>query len=142
MIKYPSIVSALLITAALGACATVPPGSDYPKHATTAFAHPEATSLGRKFSDAAAAHAGDSAFRIISVGIDGFAARIELIEAAEHSLDLQYFIFHQDDTGRLVTAALLRAADRGVHLRVLIDDGDTMPGDSDIRLLAAHPQIE
>ena len=120
----------------------MPPASDFPKHASIAFAHPEATQLGRKFSDAPLDHPGDSAFRIISVGVDGFAARMQMIGAAEHSLDLQYFIFHQDTTGRLLTGALLRAADHGVHVRVLIDDGEMSRGDDQIRLLAAHPQIE
>jgi putative cardiolipin synthase len=142
MIKNLSIAPALLATVALGACAELPPGSDFPKQESVALTHPEDTALGRKFQAAAKEHPGDSGFRILSVGVDGFAARIQLIKAAERSLDLQYFIFQQDDSGRLVTDALLRAADRGVHLRVLIDDGATSPGDNQIRLLAAHPQIE
>lgn len=137
-----SLAFALLSTAALGGCATLPPGSDFSKRASTAWAHPEETPLGRKFAAGPSEHPGDSAFRIISVGIDGFAARMQMIDAAEHTLDLQYFIFRQDDTGRLLTGALLRAADRGVHVRVLLDDGAMVPGDSQIRLLAAHPQIE
>lgn len=67
---------------------------------------------------------------------------MQLIDGAEHSLDLQYFIFHQDETGQLITEGLLRAADRGVHLRLLVDDGAIVPGDGRIRLLAAHPNIE
>jgi putative cardiolipin synthase len=141
-LRSRSIAFALLITAALGGCATLPPGSHFSKRASIAWAHPEETQLGRKFADAPNVHPGDSAFRIISVGVDGFAARMQMIDAAERSLDLQYFIFRQDDTGRLLTGALLRAADRGVHVRVLIDDGAMIPGDSQIRLLAAHPQIE
>jgi cardiolipin synthase C len=142
MIKNLSIALAVLVTAGLGACAALPPGSDFHKQASIALSHPEETALGRKFQGAAKEHADESGFRIISAGVDGFAARIQLIQAAERSLDLQYYIFQQDDSGRLVTGALLRAADRGVHVRVLIDDGATSPGDGQIRLLAAHPQIE
>lgn len=142
MNKNLSMALALLTATALSACAEMPPGSDYPKKESVALTHPEDTALGRTFQREAREHPGDSGFRIISVGVDGFAARIQLIQTAELSLDLQYFIFQQDDTGRLVTDALLRAADRGVHLRLLIDDGATTPGDGQIRLLAAHPQIE
>ena len=134
--------SELLLALILGGCTTLPPGSNFPKRFSTAYAHPEQTKIGQQFAAATADHSGDSAFRILSVGIDGFAARMQLIGIAEHSLDLQYFIFHQDTTGRLLTAALLRAADRGVHVRLLIDDGATEPGDGQIRLLSAHPQIE
>lgn len=136
------VLSALLAAAVLGGCASLPPGWDYPKRTSVAFSEPEATQIGRTLAEAARDHPRESAFRIISVGVDGFAARMQLIEAAERTLDLQYFIFRQDDTGRLLTDALLRAADRGVRLRVLVDDGATTPGDRQIRLLAAHPQIE
>ena len=65
-----------------------------------------------------------------------------MIHAAERTLDLQYFIFRQDETGQLLTRALLRAADRGVRIRVLIDDGDTLEGDEQIATLESHPNIE
>ncbi len=64
-----------------------------------------------------------------------------MINAAERTLDLQYFIFRQDETGQLLTDAILRAADRGVRVRVLVDDGDTLEGDEQIAALASHPQI-
>src|SRR4029077_299263 len=68
--------------------------------------------------------------------------RAQMINAAERTLDLQYFIFRQDETGQLLTDALLRAADRGVRVRVLVDDGDTLEGDEQIAMLESHPQIE
>jgi putative cardiolipin synthase len=83
-----------------------------------------------------------SGFRIISVGVDGFLVRVQMIDAAEQTLDLQYFIFRRDETGRLLTDALLRAAERGVRVRVLIDDGDTIAGDEQLIALATHPGIE
>jgi putative cardiolipin synthase len=87
-------------------------------------------------------HPGQSAFRMISTGIDGLAMRLEVIAAAQRSLDLQYYIFRGDESGGLIAAALLRAADRGVRIRVLVDDGDTVAGDERIFALAAHPQIQ
>jgi len=65
-----------------------------------------------------------------------------MIDAAEKTLDLQYFIFRGDETGRLLTGALIRAADRGVRVRVLVDDGDTVAGDEQIIALDAHPNVQ
>ena len=132
----------LPIIAVLAGCASLPPGSDYPKVASSAFAHPEETKLGRQFAEAARQHGSDSGFRIIPVGADGFLIRMQMIDAAQRTLDLQYFIFRGDETGRLLTDAVLRAADRGVRVRVLIDDGDTVSGDEQLTALEAHPSIE
>jgi putative cardiolipin synthase len=133
---------ALLVIAALGGCMTLPPGSDYPKVVSSALAHPEETTLGRQFAREAHEHGGQSGFRIIAVGADGFLVRMQMIDAAERSLDLQYFIFRGDETGRLLTGAVLRAADRGVRVRILIDDGETLPGDDQVTELEAHRSIE
>ena len=67
---------------------------------------------------------------------------MQMINAAERTLDMQYFIFRGDATGRLVTEAMLRAADRGVRVRLLLDDGETIAGDDQIAPLAAHRSIE
>lgn len=69
-------------------------------------------------------------------------ARIQLTEQTRQSLDLQYYLFHDDDTGRALLAAAVEAADRGVKVRLLIDDMDTA-GREDvlIRLAAEHPNL-
>lgn len=133
---------AVLAIALLGGCATLPPGADFPKTASSALAHPEQTRLGRQFAGAAREHDGHSGFRIIPVGADGFLIRMQMINAAERTLDLQYFIFRGDETGRQLTQAVLQAADRGVRVRVLIDDGETVAGDEQITKLEAHRSIE
>ncbi len=140
--SYFPFALGVLIVVILGGCASLPPGSTFPKRASTADIHPNDTQVGRLFATAAHDHPDNSAFRIISVGADGFAARMQMIDAAERTLDLQYFIFRGDETGRLLTSALLRAADRGVGIRILLDDGQTVAGDEQIVALAAHPQIE
>ena len=132
----------ILIVAILSGCASLPPGSDFPKTASSALAHPEDTRFGRQFENAAREHNGNSGFRIIPVGADGFLTRMQMINAAERTLDLQYFIFRGDETGRLLTDAVLHAADRGVRVRVLIDDGETEAGDEQITALEAHPSVE
>jgi putative cardiolipin synthase len=133
---------ALLIATGFGGCSTLPPGANFPKTASLALARPEETSLGRQFERAATEHGGNSGLRIITLGVDGFLARMQMIGAAERTLDLQYFIFRGDETGRLLTSGLLRAADRGVRVRVLIDDGATVAGDEQINALHAYPGIQ
>src|SRR5579859_3869830 len=80
-----------LIVALLGGCAALPPGADFFKSPSVALAHPEETRLGRQFAIAAHEHGETSGFRIITVGVDGFLTRVQMIDAAERTLDLQYF---------------------------------------------------
>jgi putative cardiolipin synthase len=132
----------LLASVLLGACAGLPPGADFPKQPTVAFAHPEETTLGRQFAAAAQQHPGMSGYHIISAGADGFRMRAEMIDAAQRTLDLQYYIFRGDETGRLLTDHLERACERGVRVRVLVDDGDTIAGDQQLLRLLKHPSVE
>ena len=92
---------------------------------------------------AAAGGGARSAFRLLPTGIDAFVARAVLIELAERTLDLQYYIFHPDQTGSLIVDRLIAAADRGVHVRVLLDDWGTLDKkDESVAGLDAHPNIE
>ncbi len=128
--------------AVLSGCASLPPGANYPKTISAALPDPDTTRLGSQFDAAARAHADNSGFRIIPAGVDGFLIRMQMINAAQKTLDLQYFIFRGDHTGQLLTDAVLRAADRGVRVRILLDDGETQPGDEQITRLAAYPSVE
>ncbi|MDQ8037609.1 MAG: phospholipase D family protein, partial [Pedobacter sp.] len=75
------------------------------------------------------------------IGNDALVARLDIVEHAEKTIDLQYYIYHNDRAGRLLAHALLRAADRGVKVRALIDD---IHGDDDklVDAMNAHPNIE
>ena len=132
----------VLVAACVAGCASLPPGSDFPKTVSSALAQPEETRIGRQFADSARQHGGNSAFRMLAAGVDGFLARVQMVNAAERTIDLQYFIFRADETGKLLTNAVLRAADRGVRVRVLIDDGETIAGDDQLVALDAHERIE
>lgn len=134
------IFSCLL--AILAGCASLPPGANYPRAKSTALLDPGTTRMGSLFDREAKAHRGDSGFRIIPAGMDGFLMRMQMIDAAEKTLDLQYFIFRGDHTGRMLTDAVLKAADRGVRVRILLDDAETRDGDEQITRLAAHPSVE
>src|SRR6266516_2050661 len=84
-----------------------------------------------------------SAFRLLLTGLEAFVARAVLIELAERTLDLQYYIFHLDKTGSLIVDRLIAAADRGVRVRVLLDDWGTLgKKDESVAGLDAHPNIE
>ena len=132
----------MLIGTVVNACSSLPPGHDFPRTASAAITDSEQTKLGAQLESIALEHEGKSGFYLQSFGADGYLTRMQMINAAERTLDLQYFIFRGDDTGRLLTDAALRAADRGVRVRLLIDDGETIAGDEQIEALASHPSIE
>jgi len=73
-------------------------------------------------STACEENGGRSGFRLLPTGLDAFVARAVLIDLADRTLDLQYYIFHPDDTGSLIIDRLIAAADRGVRVRILLDD--------------------
>ena len=137
-------VAALATTLAgmLVACAGLPPGAGFPRQQSFRLADPQQTRLGRQMADAARAHDGQSGFRILTAGVDGLLARVQMIDGAERTLDLQYFIFRGDSSGRLLLDALLRAADRGVRVRLLVDDGDTHAGDQQVLALDGRAGTE
>jgi putative cardiolipin synthase len=88
------------------------------------------------------AHPGVSGLVALDDGGDAFAARIQLADAAEHAIDAQYYIWNHDNAGTLLLQALLRAADRGVKVRLLLDDNNTGGLDEALAALDAHRCIE
>ena len=86
--------------------------------------------------------AGQSGFHLLHQGHAALAARLSLAQRAVHSLDVQYYLFHNDKTGKLMAAELLVAADRGVRVRLLIDDIDTADKELGLAILDAHPNIQ
>ncbi|HSY05733.1 MAG TPA: phospholipase D family protein [Steroidobacteraceae bacterium] len=93
------------------------------------------------FAAAARSHPDVSGFRLLSVGVDALLLRLELIAQARRSLDLQYYIFHGDESGRLITEALSKAAARGVRVRILVDDGESVAGDEQLFALAGQENV-
>jgi cardiolipin synthase C len=132
---------ALCCAVLLCACTSLP-GRNYPRQPSGVPALPPNPELVQPFLRAERAHGAESGFRLYSVGIDGLLLRLELIEAAQSSLDLQYYIFHGDESGKLITEALDRAAARGVRVRIIIDDVETIRGDEQLYALAGVPNVE
>jgi len=130
----------LLCALLLVGCAAVP--TEYPRKESSAFANYTATGLGQLFGKLEAQHPGESGFAIIRHGRPAFTDRVALAELAEKSLDLQYYIWEEDDTGRILAERVVQAADRGVRVRVLLDDIGLASRDAKIAALDAHPNIE
>lgn len=100
------------------------------------------TTLGRLVLDKVDRHPARSGIHPLSDAHEAFAARMLLAESAEQTLDLQYYIWHNDTSGSLLFDAARRAADRGVRVRLLLDDNNTLGLDDTLAALDAHPNIE
>jgi len=124
----------------VSACASLP--TDYPRPESFALTETRETLLGQAVGPLASFHAGDSGFKPLVSGLDAFVARMVLAEVAQKSLDVQYYIWQRDTTGRLLADALVRAAERGVRVRVLLDDLGAPIGDDVLVALDAHENIE
>ena len=83
-----------------------------------------------------------SGFLPLASGNDALGARLKMIEGAEVSIDAQYFLIKADEAGGLFIGKLLLAADRGVRVRLLIDDIFTPGLDSELALFNSHPNVE
>lgn len=100
------------------------------------------TGIGRTLGRQMENHAGKSGIHLLGNGLDAFVARAVLASMAERSIDVQYYMFHQDTVGRLLTEKLLAAADRGVRVRMLIDDLNGEEFDDTWSALDSHRNIE
>ncbi|WP_271893947.1 phospholipase D family protein [Candidatus Phyllobacterium onerii] len=85
---------------------------------------------------------GRSGVRLIGNGEEALAARLALAAAAEKTIDAQYYLVHNDPTGKIFAWSLLQAADRGVRVRLLLDDMDTKSYDAVTAALDSHKNIE
>ena len=132
---------AILVVTALTACASLPSNDDRP--VTTALAQPQTTALGRLVQGQTPSASGGklSGFRLLSGGERAYTSRLALVEAAEKTLDLQYYAIHADASTDLIAARLREAAQRGVRVRILLDDFHTVGPDAQILQLAFEDNI-
>ena len=132
-----AVVAALL----LGACATALPPVDRAVIESTALPGSPGTPLGRIVA-ASTPEGQHSGFRLMPLGPFSYDTRLQLARLATVSLDVQYYHFEADETGRTLLRALRDAALRGVRVRLLIDDLYTGGLDNLFMGFAAHPNAE
>ena len=85
---------------------------------------------------------GLTGFRLLTAGDEAFLARASLIARSQRTLDLQYYLFRADTSGALLSNSILQAADRGVHVRLLIDGWPLVFRRGETALLNSHPNVE
>lgn len=121
-------------------CSSLP--KDYPKTKSTFIEHAQKSSLTQSLNSLVHAHGDQTGFIPLSSGLDALIGRIALSVSAGSTLDLQYYIWHNDVSGKILMTAILGAADRGVRVRILLDEihGDDV--EEPLRALSEHPQIE
>ncbi len=129
----------LCLSVGLSGCSTLP--SQENRRASVAFADTGNTRLGKAVEPRVTANPGYSGIHPLAAH-DAFAARLLLMSLSERSLDVQYFIWHKDTTGTLLFNGLYKAAERGVRVRLLLDDSNTSGLDPILAALDAHPNIE
>ena len=141
-ITMGSILKMVCAAAALfvAACAALPENFDRPVSA--AYIHTEDTRLGRWIREETGMHPEKSGMHLLASGLDAFVARAVLARTAERSIDAQYFLLHSDLVGKLFIQELLKAADRGVRVRLLVDDIGLGGRDLGAAILDTHPHIE
>ena len=88
-----------------------------------------------------AAHGGQSGIYVLDTGMEALLARAWLADHARHTIEVQYFIWSTDNIGILASEALLRAADRGIKVRVIVDDLLIDAPDKALLALAKHPNV-
>ncbi len=133
--------AALLLAAlTLSGCASLPPLDG--RIPSTALTETADTRLGQAVTAADHSPKDESGIYALPQGREAFAARVLLARAAERSLDVQYYIWHTDNTGFLLLEELWNAAERGVRVRMLLDDNGIKGLDPVLAVFDAHPNIE
>lgn len=139
--KVWRMIVGLTLCVAMFGCTQVP--LDQPKPITTARESAESAKLNIAISAASQNKStAQSSFAVLNDGNEALGARLRLIEAAEDTVDLQYFLMKSDLAAALIGQALLRAADRGVRVRLLLDDVFTTASDKGLGLINSHPNID
>jgi putative cardiolipin synthase len=125
---------------ALEGCTSLPALGN--RTVTSAVADTDGTRLGNGVQALTSTHPGKTGLITLSAGRSAFAARSLLADAAERTLDVQYYMWHADTTGKLLFASLRAAAQRGVRVRLLLDDNNTTGMDQLLLALDNVPNME
>ncbi len=130
---------AAVVVALAAGCASLP--ADVQRLPSSALAPSDSTTLGR-IATASSPDVELTGFRLMPTGPFALDTRLALIQRAERSIDVQYYVLQNDATGRHLLRSLRDAALRGVRVRLLLDDLYTADTDHLLQGLAAHPNVE
>ena len=138
--NYIHILLVMVGLLLISGCATLP--KDFDRPVSYAYTDTDDTRFGKARRGEMDAHQGQSGFLLLGSGLDAFVARVALAQGAERSIDAQYYLLHQDLVGKLFIHQLLKAADRGVRVRLLVDDMDLAGRDLGAAVMDSHPNVE
>ena len=138
--RYVRLSLTVILLALSAGCATVP--LDHTREYSEAIGGAESTQLRSIAERWIQGGRESSGFYPLINGNDALGVRLWLIDAAQVSIDVQTFIMKGDLSGLVITKHLLLAADRGVRVRILLDDAMTIVEDDILLLADAHPNIE
>jgi putative cardiolipin synthase len=138
MARYP--FSILVLLSVLSSCASLPENTG--RTESYAFTDTQDTYLSKKMQAYRNLGKTGDGFELLGSGLDAFVARAVLSEVAERSIDVQYYLYHNDLVGKLFTGFLWQAAERGVRVRILVDDMGLEGRDEGVIALDSHPNIE
>jgi putative cardiolipin synthase len=138
--RLVSLITILFLQLAIAGCVSMP--LDYPKEPSRALTDTADTYLARESAKWRDGQLQGNGFYSLIEGKDAFGARLVLMSEAEKSIDAQYFLMKPDNAGLVFTEKLMKAADRGVRVRLLLDDVFTTVDDSYFSYMNAHPNIE
>ncbi|MCW8863527.1 MAG: phospholipase D family protein [Colwellia sp.] len=133
-------VTMLLVTIISG-CASLPEGIKHPNEPVAAQPRSTLSELTNSYRPEQLTK-DTSAVLLQDTGWDALAQRLALIETAEHSIDIQYYIWNSDTSGHYLANRLIAAADRGVKVRVMLDDINLNEREDLLSSIDSHPQIE
>ena len=131
----------LILVAILGGCSSLPEGIDHPAEPYTSYGPSTLSVLADEYQPETPEQA-TTAVRLQESGWDALAQRLALVESAEHTIDIQYYIWNSDVSGSYLASRLLAAAERGVKVRVMLDDINLNEREGLLSALDAHPNVE
>ncbi|WP_420869478.1 phospholipase D family protein [Acinetobacter beijerinckii] len=132
----------LSIAITISGCSTLPKHSIEPIQAIALKVDTSETTLAQIIDPLQQQNPDLTGYYVLFDPLEALAARLRLIDKAEKTLDLQYYIWDNDKVGAVALHALIRAADRGVKVRLLIDDNNAKQTEGIFLALAQHPNIE
>lgn len=133
-------ITMLLITIITG-CASLPEQVEHPIAPLTIPTISKLSELVKRYRPQTSTPS-ESAFILQQSGWDALSQRVALIESAEQSINIQYYIWNEDVSGRYLASRLIAAAKRGVQVRVMLDDFNLNKRDGLLATIDNHPNIE